>query len=538
MCIRGPSVAPLWDRVCSTNGTLSVMRPSARKGTNSRGSRFVLRGVSLVSELPSARPRGAFSPRESRRHFGPSSCNQNAFHRFRRGWASPATNASKRTARECQSLDWKTHKAFCKAIKSVEKEPMVTMGLLFSLADAPTTDLNALHNMVEAHASNIQGAVQRSLKRELTIPERNLVGWEPRCMGCTRTDQLIRIEFATKSKASGGASTSAQATKPRQLTPCPECNVSFCCSQEHWVAARALHHAPCPDSPGQQEDMLSQCEINRLARGDAMLEAALAESHDNSGIFRWAPARIKQKWESVVVNESRGKEKGSRTRWEEEIAEEMRSSVNVPSERPMGPWVRMASDALAMPMTILWGLEVLNGSNKDWTKKHTLTVHLLGATTTELVAGMIFEEILHRLPEIVSHGPVPRMQAPRKKTRSRTYGRHVPRLRLCPGLAVRKTRSRHRLQLWRQLRPAIAQQVAPDLEVARGETDPEPLYRVQQRGGTRRRDAPAFRRRSALYRGDEEPVGEREADPGAGEGLWVLRDEWVDCGGVLKLCVF
>ncbi|KAJ7064326.1 hypothetical protein C8F01DRAFT_1130998 [Mycena amicta] len=302
-------------------------------------------------------------------------------------------------SRECQNLDWKAHKAFCKAFKTIEKDPTATMGLLFSLSDAPTTDLNVLHNLTEAHASNMQGFSQRIIGRELTIPERNLVGWEPRCMGCTRTDQLIRVVFAAKSRASGGAS-SSQNSKPRQLIPCPECNASFCCSQEHWAAARALHIAPCPDSPDQSEDMLSQCEINRLARGDAILEAALAEAHDSSGVYRWAPERTKESWESVVVSSSRGKEKGSRTRWEEEIAEDLRKAVAVPSERPMGPWVRMASNSLTMPMSILWALETLNGSNKDWTKKHTLTIHILGATMTEVTAAMVFEEILHRLPEV------------------------------------------------------------------------------------------------------------------------------------------
>lgn len=38
MCILGPSVAPLNDRVCNTNGTWLVISPSALNGTNRRGS--------------------------------------------------------------------------------------------------------------------------------------------------------------------------------------------------------------------------------------------------------------------------------------------------------------------------------------------------------------------------------------------------------------------------------------------------------------------------------------------------------------------
>ncbi|KAF7329303.1 hypothetical protein MKEN_00191400 [Mycena kentingensis (nom. inval.)] len=305
--------------------------------------------------------------------------------------------------RECQNADWKSHKLFCKATKALEKDPTMAMTMMISLADAPTTDVNALHNLSEAHASNAQQFIQRVIGRELYVPERNLVGWEPRCMACTRTDQLIRMEFAAKGRT--GASTSAPNAKPRQLIACPECNASFCCSQEHWAAARGWHNAPCPDS--DPDEQLSQCAINRLARGDSMLEGALADSHDRGGVFRWAPERVKDKWESVAgLGEGRkrsknGKEKESRTRWEEEIADEMRAAVKVPSERPMGPWVRMASDSLTMPMTILWGLEMLNGSNTDWTKKHTLSIHILGATMpTEVMGALAFEEVLHRLPEV------------------------------------------------------------------------------------------------------------------------------------------
>lgn len=42
--IRGPSVAPLCERVCRTNGTAFVMRPSARNGAKRRGSCLELGG--------------------------------------------------------------------------------------------------------------------------------------------------------------------------------------------------------------------------------------------------------------------------------------------------------------------------------------------------------------------------------------------------------------------------------------------------------------------------------------------------------------
>ncbi|KAJ7210223.1 hypothetical protein C8J57DRAFT_1733652, partial [Mycena rebaudengoi] len=50
-----------------------------------------------------------------------------------------------------------------------------------------------------------------------------------------------------------------------------------------------------------------------------------------------------------------------------------------------------------MAMTILYALEKLN-DHDGWTRKHTLTV--LGVDIRELSCSRIFEEILHRTPEV------------------------------------------------------------------------------------------------------------------------------------------
>ncbi|KAJ7861464.1 hypothetical protein B0H14DRAFT_2742356 [Mycena olivaceomarginata] len=240
------------------------------------------------------------------------------------------------------SLDWKLHKPMCKALSAIEKSnPIAAATLFFSLPSEPTTDLNVLHNMTEAHASNILSFCTRSLQRQPTITERNLVGWEPRCMVCTRTDQLIRMEAAKNGTKS---------EKPRNLIPCPQCNLSFCCSPAHWEAARALHFGPCEDA----HDHLSHCEMNREVRGDVKFEDVMAGAHDPSGQFMWAPERIQSAWTSLAGL----------------------SSVGVPAQRPMAPWIRAASDNLTMAMTILYGLEKLNDDDA-WTRKHTLTVHLV-----------------------------------------------------------------------------------------------------------------------------------------------------------------
>ncbi|KAJ7036702.1 hypothetical protein C8F04DRAFT_1094133 [Mycena alexandri] len=298
---------------------------------------------------------------------------------------------------ECQKLDWRQHKAMCKALSGIEKNnPMAVATLFFSLPSEPTTDLNVLHNMTETHAANILGFCERSLQRQPNVLERNIVGWEPRCMVCTRTDQLIRMEAAKNGTTS---------EVPKKLIPCSRCDLSFCCSPAHWEAARALHHGPsCEDG----HDGLSHCDMNREVRADLKFAEVMAGAHDESGQFRWAPERLKSSWSSLVG-----------LSWEGEFGDEMRRSVGVPQERPMGPWVRAASEHLSMPMSILYALEKLNDDDA-WTKKHTLTIHILGGTMTEITAAPMLEEILHRLSEVKTLKLVlcgPEME-----------GNHIPRL--------------------------------------------------------------------------------------------------------------
>ncbi|KAJ7101498.1 hypothetical protein B0H15DRAFT_413126 [Mycena belliarum] len=279
---------------------------------------------------------------------------------------------------ECQKTDWKMHRPMCKALSAIENNPLAAATLFFSLPNEPTTDLNFLHNQTEAHGSNILNMCQLSLKRKATTAEQNLVAWEPRCMVCTRTDQLIRMEAAKNG---------APSEPPARLVPCPQCNLSFCCPA-HWPAARALHLRPCEDTPGAAAR--SHCALNREVRGDVLFAAAMAGAHHASGELLWAPERTERAWRSVAR---------AGASWDEEFSADLRSSVPVPAERPMAPWIRAASDNLTMPMTILYALERLKDDDA-WTRKHTLTVHILGAAVKEVQAAMVFEEILHRLPEV------------------------------------------------------------------------------------------------------------------------------------------
>ncbi|CAK5262388.1 unnamed protein product [Mycena citricolor] len=279
--------------------------------------------------------------------------------------------------KECQKDDWRTHKPFCKAVSSIEKNPVA----LPTLLSEATTDLEALRDLGKAHGNYMTSSLQRSLGRPLEAPELSLVGWEPRCMGCTRTEQRLRIEAAQN------GSTSTSASSAPRLIPCPACNLSFCCSAAHWSIAHAMHNAVYEDGP----DGLSQCALNQQIRGDVNFEnTMISTGHDSNGLFVWAPERLCPAFRTLAGAGG----------WEQEFGEMMRKDVGIPSHRPMGPWIRAMSVHMSMPMTILHVLETFNGEDLGWTKRKELTIHLLGAFTNEIVGGMVFEEILHWLPEL------------------------------------------------------------------------------------------------------------------------------------------
>ncbi|KAJ7717519.1 hypothetical protein B0H14DRAFT_3521949 [Mycena olivaceomarginata] len=100
---------------------------------------------------------------------------------------------------------------------------------------------------------------------------------------------------------------------------------------------------------------------------------------DQYGQLVWIPKRVKSGWVSLKGYPGQ--------------------SFGIPAPLPITFLITAASDTLSMAMTILYGLEELNDDN-GWTRKHTLTVHILGADTRELSCAGVFEEILHRTPEV------------------------------------------------------------------------------------------------------------------------------------------
>ncbi|KAJ7247977.1 hypothetical protein C8J57DRAFT_1189816 [Mycena rebaudengoi] len=230
-------------------------------------------------------------------------------------------------------VDWKMHRPMCKALSAIVKSnPIAAVALLSTLPSEPTTDVEVLNGTTAVQISRILDFCQRSLQRQATLFEQNLVIFESRCLVCTRTDQLIRMEAAIVGTTTDNS---------RCLIPCPQCNLSFCCSPAHWEAARMWHHGPCEDAD-HEHDGLSQCEMNSEVRAHIKFEAVLADKNVHFARFKWAPPRVKSAWMSLTA-----------LYWEGQFEDELRTFLSVPASFPLASFIRAASDDLTMAMTIL-----------------------------------------------------------------------------------------------------------------------------------------------------------------------------------------
>ncbi|KAJ7037209.1 hypothetical protein C8F04DRAFT_1232669 [Mycena alexandri] len=270
-------------------------------------------------------------------------------------------------------VDWKIHKPMCKALSAIKKSnPIAAAMLLSTVPSELTTDVDVLNDISARHISSILKFCRRSVQRSKVM-------FEPRCMVCTRTDQMIRMEAAMMG---------ATIDNSRRLVPCPQCKLSFCCSTAHWKAARALHHDPCDDAD-YGHARLSQCEINREIRAHVKFQATLVDKDGHFQRLRWAPPRVKAAWRSLTASS-----------WDGQFEDEIRTFLRVPASFPLAPWIRAASDDLTMPMTILYGLEKLNDDD-GWTRKQTLAIHVTDHRR-QPYRGQRHHGLrgLHRLPEV------------------------------------------------------------------------------------------------------------------------------------------
>ncbi|KAJ6595153.1 hypothetical protein DFH09DRAFT_1025002 [Mycena vulgaris] len=258
----------------------------------------------------------------------------------------------------CQYENWVEHKSFCRVMVAFEH---------FILPASVSTS---------RIASQIQKAkfCELALGRVLSDHEHALIVWEPGCLHCDRTDQRTRIEASTDAS--------------HILVPCPNCRLSFACTN-HWAFAYGEHtQKMCAGG----YDGLSQCVLNQELLEDEewnsrmLLIPELLPPYAAVALsYRWIPAQTKSSWSSL---------KGAT--WAGAFQTQL--EFEFPAARGAASMRRM-SDPLSMPMTALYALELLN-DGIEWTKKDILTIHVIGAEPKELYNAICFENLLHQLPAV------------------------------------------------------------------------------------------------------------------------------------------
>ncbi|KAK0184854.1 hypothetical protein F5146DRAFT_938103 [Armillaria mellea] len=332
---------------------------------------------------------------------------------------------------DCQKKDWPQHKAICKALDVVEKSPLAASTLTFSLADAPSTDIDFLNMLGDQLVQNEISQIMmpfRKERRPLNTAEQNLLAFQPRCMACARTDRLLRMKPSPLRSSS--------------LSSCPDCKMAFYCCDEHWEAIRHIHQEQ------SSEEGPTQCHINQQVRADILFADFMSGM---SVPFAWAPERVKDAWHTLEG-----------ATWESEYQEDVQHAFG--ADLPASVVVRAASNQLSMPMTILWALEHLNEGDA-WTIKETLTIHIIGAYEAEVSAGQVFEEILHRLPRVKTLKLV--LCGPQLPDLMKPWSSEVMTMDTCSD-CKNKSRARlheHRRELYHELGARSTLQ-NPDLAVA------------------------------------------------------------------------
>ncbi|KAF8874321.1 hypothetical protein CPB84DRAFT_1966999 [Gymnopilus junonius] len=271
----------------------------------------------------------------------------------------------------CQIADWPVHKEFCRAYRAVERSCGAEILRLYSFVPVDpvtgvVTNSRELAGCLGEVATVILQNLEEELERQPRRDERYLVAWEPRCLACGHSEATFRMQG-----------------KRVDVLPCRDCGLSFYCSSEHWDAVKYKHQkSPCQDG----RNNLSQCSMNKLSFHDVRFAQVI--ENENVGEFEWAPERTMTSWSSIqLINWS-------------DFSNHLSLDYSYCSKMDrefLKALIRASSENLSMPMTILWGLEVLN-PDAAWTRKHVLNIHVLGAAEKELSKSHIFEEILHRVP--------------------------------------------------------------------------------------------------------------------------------------------
>ncbi|KIK50983.1 hypothetical protein GYMLUDRAFT_89161 [Collybiopsis luxurians FD-317 M1] len=277
---------------------------------------------------------------------------------------------------ECQKKNWASHKSVCKVLHKIDNDPAAKAFLLSNLSKAPVPSANfeLLNRVVLSLYGKLHSFVKSSYKQEMMFGELNMVLDQPKCLACTRTDRFIRLE--RDDRAAG-------------LKSCPDCHLAFYCAREHWDIVSRKHTSE-PVKHGY--DDLSQCALNQNILADIQFASIRASDPSPGGVFHRAPKKVKAEWEPLPDEPA----------WKAEFGEAVRemqlsAGKNGP---PVDVLFRASTEELSYPMSILYALQNLNPDD-EWTKKDTLSIHLLGASVAkEATFVEVFEEILHRLPQV------------------------------------------------------------------------------------------------------------------------------------------
>ncbi|KAF8881411.1 hypothetical protein CPB84DRAFT_1735217 [Gymnopilus junonius] len=281
---------------------------------------------------------------------------------------------------ECQMAQWPDHQEFCTAYQAVERKygPDLLKPYSFVRKNPYTHHFineEEVEECLDSVGCLVMDKLEEELQRTLLNHECNVLGWEPHCLACGRSDAIFRIE----------ARLANQNTSPSVLKPCPGCALSFFCCDLHWLSMKSKHQ----DEPSKySRENLSHCEMNRRCFDDMRCSQILLPG-SNVGEFNWVPERTVPSWSSLQDSDW--------THYLSDLANTL-SSHSSKGHDFLEAALRAVSENLSMPMTILWGLEILNGDDDSWTMKEVLNIHVIGAAEVEIMNDEIFEEILHRLP--------------------------------------------------------------------------------------------------------------------------------------------
>lgn len=65
----------------------------------------------------------------------------------------------------------------------MEKDVSTRATLLFSLADSASKDINFINQLGDESLQNEMQFLTMGMRRPANVLERNLIGWEPKCIG-------------------------------------------------------------------------------------------------------------------------------------------------------------------------------------------------------------------------------------------------------------------------------------------------------------------------------------------------------------------